>query len=100
MENDIKATVYKQFRLKWQEIGKSAVVAGCTAAVAILYLSISREEFPTLLELKQAGKIGLVTMAGTIMRYFLNPTTTVIQGQVDPKARIVQPDTAVVKDEA
>ncbi len=95
---DVKAVVFKQFRLKWQEVGKSAVVAGITAALTLLGTSIYAGKLPNIEELKVAGMIGLTTMLGAIIRYFTNPTTTVIQGQVDPKAVVTQSGAVVTKD--
>ena len=96
---EIKAVVYKQFRLKWQEVGKSAIIAGITASLTILGRSIYAQTLPTIEELRLAGMVGLTTMLGAIIRYFTNPTTTVIKGQVDPVSKVVSQDTVVTKDQ-
>lgn len=95
---DIKAVVFKQFRLKWQEVGKSAVVAGISASLTILGTSIYAQKLPTTEEFKLAGMVGLTTMLGAVIRYFTNPTTTVIKGQVDPVSKVVSQDTVITKD--
>ena len=102
MANEIEvvtATVFKQFSLKWQEVGKSALMAGITAALTLLMASISAGRLPNLDELKAAGLVGLTTMVGALIRYFLNPTTTVIKGQTDPSVLVVPPSTVVTKEQ-
>ena len=101
MANEIQnvtATVFKQFSLKWQEVGKSALMAGITASLTLLMAAISASRLPNIDELKAAGLVGLTTMIGAIIRYFLNPTTTVIKGQVDPAPVVVPPNTVVTKE--
>ena len=102
MANEIKnvtATVFKQFSLKWQEIGKSAMMAGITSSLTLLMAAISAGRLPNVDELKAAGMVGLTTMIGALVRYFFNPTTTVIKGQVDPTVVVLPPDTVVTKDQ-
>lgn len=102
MANEIEkvtATVFKQFSLKWQEVGKSALMAGITAALTLLMASISAGRLPNLDELKAAGLVGLTTMVGALIRYFLNPTTTVIKGQTDPSVLVMPPSTVVTKEQ-
>lgn len=102
MANEIKnvtATVFTQYSLKWQEVGKSALMAGITASLTLLMAAISAGRLPNLEELKAAGLVGLTTMVGAIIRYFLNPTTTVIKGQVAPTVLVVPPSTVITKDQ-
>ena len=96
---NVTATVFKQFSLKWQEVGKSALMAGITASLTLLMAAISAGRLPNLVELKAAGMVGLTTMIGALARYFLNPTTTVIKGQVDPTPEVLPPNTVVTKDQ-
>lgn len=101
MANEIEnvtATVFKQFSLKWQEIGKSALMAGITSALTLLMAAINAGRMPNIDELKAAGMVGITTMVGALARYFFNPTTTVIKGQVDPNAVVVPPNIVVTKD--
>lgn len=95
---EVKAIVFKQFNLKWQEVGKSAVVAGITAALTVLGTSIYAGRMPTMDELKAAAMIGATTMLGALIRYFSNPTTTVIKGQTDPIIKITPPDKVTTTD--
>lgn len=102
MSNEIKeitATVFHQFRLKWAEVVKSAVNAGITSFLTLIGASIYAQKFPTLHELKVAASAGVLTMLGSVIRYYLNPTTTVIKGQIDPSIKIVPPSTVVAKDQ-
>jgi hypothetical protein len=92
----VEAVVFKQFTLKWQEVGKSAVMAGITAALTLIGASITAGEFPTSVELISAAKVGGLTMIGAIIRYVLNPTTTVIKGQIDPVSKVLPKTDTVV----
>lgn len=96
---NVTATVFTQFSLKWQEVGKSALMAGITASLTLLMAAISAGRLPNIDELKAAGLVGLTTMAGALIRYFLNPTTTVIKGQVDPTVVVMPPSTVITKDQ-
>ena len=102
MANEIQnvtATVFKQFSLKWQEVGKSTAMAGITSSLTLLMAAISAGRFPNVDELKAAGMVGLTTMTGALIRYFVNPTVTVIKGQVEPTAIVLPPSTVVLKDQ-
>lgn len=81
--------VSKQFTVKLFEVGKAAVIAGITAALTLLATSIDAGHLPELAQIKQAGMVGVVTMLGAIIRYFVNPTTTVIKGQVDTAESVI-----------
>lgn len=80
----VTATVFPQWTLKWGELGKAALLAGISAALTLLGTSIYAGRFPTIIELKQAGLVGLTTMIGVIIRDFTKPTVTVIKGQDAP----------------
>ncbi len=104
MSNEIQevtATVFKQYSLKWLEVGKSALLAGISAALALIGASIEAGRMPTSVELITAGKVGIAAMIAALLRYFFNATTTVIKGQVEPLVKVSQPtQTAVVKESA
>lgn len=80
----VKAIVFPQWTLKWQELGKAALLAGITAALTLLGTSIYAGKLPTIVELKSAGLVGLTTAIGVIIRDFTKPTTTVIKGHDAP----------------
>ncbi len=99
MATEIKATVFPQFTLKMQEIGKAAILAGITAALTLIGTSIYAGKLPTLDELKAAGLVGLTTAIGVIIRDFTKPTTTVIKG-LDAPIVNVHPSGTVTTTEA
>lgn len=96
----VSAQVFKQWTVSLVEVIKSAVVAGITSALTLLYTSIEAGEMPAIVELKKAGFAFLLTFIGALIRYWVNPTQTVIKGQVDPSVGVIPPATAVVKDDA
>lgn len=98
MATEIKATVFPQFSLKWQELGKAALLAGISAALALLGTSIYAGKLPTIVELKAAGLVGLTTMLGVIIRDFTKPTVTVIKGQDAPVVNVHPSGTVTTTD--
>lgn len=88
MEQEIKASVFKQFTFSLVELGKTMLKAGATVAMGLLYPIITAQRWPTKEELHMAADAGLMAMAGIFLVYWLNPTRTVIQGQYDPKATV------------
>lgn len=98
MATEIKATVFPQFSLKWQELGKAALLAGISAALALLGTSIYAGQLPTIVELKAAGLVGLTTMIGVVIRDFTKPTVTVIKGQDAPVVSVHPSGTVTTTD--
>lgn len=80
----VKAVVFPQWTIKWQELGKAAILAGLSAGLTLLGTSIFAQHLPTTVELKQAGLVALTTALGVIIRDFTKPTTVVIKGQEAP----------------
>lgn len=94
----IEAVVFNQFSLKWQEIGKASVIAGITATLSLLGQSIYGGTLPTTQELKVAGMVGLTTMLGALIKYFTQPTVTVVKGIEKPAIDVNEAGKVEVKE--
>jgi biotin transporter BioY len=59
------------FTINWADLGKGALVAAITAALAIIGQSIEAGQLPTSAQLKVAGLAGLTAGIGYIIKNFL-----------------------------
>lgn len=96
--DDLSATVFKQYEIKWKEIGKAALIAGLTIPISLLLTSLNAGHWPEWIELKSSLLAGLGAAIAVASRDFFKPTITVIKGQTEPTVVIKQPDTVITTD--
>ena len=75
--------------INWRDLGKGAVVALITAALASISLAIEAGQLPTVAQLKTAGLAGIVAAIAYIIKNFFTDSTAEAKKRIEAKGGTV-----------